>query len=483
MLALIVEGRWRRAGPGHWGLPIAIGVFLTAAAASADDPAAPVPNPVPPDATRINQDQLDLQGQSSVALGSGARALGMGGAFLARADDATAASWNPAGLSYLRLPELTLVWTDAGLDVRSAVDRGSAGPQTFTPTRADDGRGNWFDFVAGTYPIRFGPISGAVQVSLQRVISFTSSRTIQRPSERRLMTIQSQGGFDVLALGTGFQVSRGVRVGATLNRWIRGYHQALDEATRKYPTHQEQTFSLSGWNANFGVIWSPISSLNLGAVATTAFTGKVSLQRYRTDQYEDPESPETTVNAYGRDDVRLDFPRAFGVGSSWRPRSGLTLSADYTRTQWSKGRIRPYFTLERTTPGFPPPVPKPPTDYWDELLYPTLTDPQQADPEQWRFGVEYVLIRGRIKWPLRTGYFTDKQYFLAADGRPPVFKGWTVGTGLIAGPVMFDVAYVRQWSSYTTADVSQTTTTNVSNEVRGHRLVVSVIYRHARSGR
>ena len=33
----------------------------------------------------------------------------MGGAFLARADDATAASWNPAGLSYLRRPEFTVV--------------------------------------------------------------------------------------------------------------------------------------------------------------------------------------------------------------------------------------------------------------------------------------------------------------------------------------------------------------------------------------
>mgnify|MGYP000095960413 CR=1 FL=1 len=33
----------------------------------------------------------------------------MGGAFLARADDATAASWNPAGLSYLRRTEFSLV--------------------------------------------------------------------------------------------------------------------------------------------------------------------------------------------------------------------------------------------------------------------------------------------------------------------------------------------------------------------------------------
>ena len=42
-------------------------------------------------------------------VGSGARALGMGGAFIAIADDATAASWNPGGLIQLELPEVSIV--------------------------------------------------------------------------------------------------------------------------------------------------------------------------------------------------------------------------------------------------------------------------------------------------------------------------------------------------------------------------------------
>jgi hypothetical protein len=42
-------------------------------------------------------------------VGSGARALGMGGAFIAVADDATAASWNPSGLIQLERPELSIV--------------------------------------------------------------------------------------------------------------------------------------------------------------------------------------------------------------------------------------------------------------------------------------------------------------------------------------------------------------------------------------
>ena len=43
--------------------------------------------------------------------GSGARAAGMGNAFIAVADDGTAASWNPAGLSQLRKSEFSLVYS------------------------------------------------------------------------------------------------------------------------------------------------------------------------------------------------------------------------------------------------------------------------------------------------------------------------------------------------------------------------------------
>ena len=42
-------------------------------------------------------------------VGSGARALGMGGAFIGVADDATAASWNPGGLIQIETPEVSLV--------------------------------------------------------------------------------------------------------------------------------------------------------------------------------------------------------------------------------------------------------------------------------------------------------------------------------------------------------------------------------------
>lgn len=53
--------------------------------------------------------QISINSSPNV-VGSGARALGMGGAFIAVADDATAASWNPGGLTQLERPEVSLVY-------------------------------------------------------------------------------------------------------------------------------------------------------------------------------------------------------------------------------------------------------------------------------------------------------------------------------------------------------------------------------------
>src|SRR5262245_55053965 len=105
-----------RLPPPAWRFACALALLLCAVRAHAQQPS---PSPPP----RLNsQDQLDLQARLNVVQGSGARAFGMGGAFLARADDATAASWNPAGLSYLRLPELSLVW--GGINTLASTETG-----------------------------------------------------------------------------------------------------------------------------------------------------------------------------------------------------------------------------------------------------------------------------------------------------------------------------------------------------------------------
>ena len=445
------------------GPAVAATVFMTLGLADASW--AQSPSPTPPPTPRLFQDELDLQANANVVQGSGARAFGMGGAFLARADDATAASWNPAGLSYLRAPELSFVWVDSDLNDRK---RGTAGPVVENDRRS----GRAPDFLAVTYPFEFGFLSGAAQLSFQRVISFDSRRTITEADRVRL--VSSNGGFDVIALGSGWQLSRRLRLGITLNRWLDGYDQTVEvPAPRPNPTRQTSKFDFSGWNLHFGSIWSPWESLNLGAVFKTGFKARVTLHRSRIDLFEAPDGTSLeTSNAYSRDDLRIEFPRAMGVGASWRPRSNLSLALDYTRTRWSSGRIENLFTLPRTEFGQNPPVPQSPRDFFPDLPYPTLNDGDQQDSKQLRAGVEYVLIKNRLKWPFRAGYFTDTQYFRAVRGAPR-FQGVTAGTGLIIGPVLLDVAYVHQSGSYTDFEIRR-------NRVESNRFYASVIYRHRR---
>lgn len=445
-----------------------------------------------------DNDRIAITGRQNLTLGSGARAYGMGGAFLARADDATAASWNPAGLSYLRVPEVSLVGVSNSFDVTRGPD-------------SDDFEGRAVDFAAFTWPVGLGEARGAVQFSYQRAISFDGSRRIEEYDRttgllKNLEQGRSDGGFDVIAFGTGLRLSRHVRAGVTVNRWLNGYDQTLSRTlfndTQRPLREFDLDFEPRGWSFNLGLIVSPVDEVNLAAVYKTRFTAQVELDKARRDYWGTIGAiDEVTTNTARREGVGLEFPSSFGVGVSWRPRDTLTLSADYTRTNWSEARITGYFDLNatgRSNNGVPS-TPPPPVVY-APLQYPTLRsvpdpdDPDdplralgQQDAEQIRLGVEWVLITGSLKVPLRAGYFNDRQITPVPGGSPPRFNGFTAGTGIILGPMLLDVAYIYEFGEFTTLatdgtggpdfDVAPTTPTLLRSTVTTHRVYASVIYR------
>lgn len=442
-------------------------LFLAATPCAAQTRSFPIPDEFAYPQVRLN-----------LFIGSGARALGMGGAFLARADDATAASWNPAGLSYLRRPEVSVAAVNSSQRLRSfEPEGGPPAPGRLPGERLVDDhltqRGP--DFLAAAYPVDLGRFSGAAQLSFQRVIPFAGNRDIERSGG--LIHIDSEGGFDVVSGGIGLQVARKVRLGFTVNRWTNGYEVSFDREVRR-PEHYETTFDLSGWNVNAGVIWTPLEQLNLGFVGKTPFTGSVALSRLRADF---PPEGGVAVNFARRDDLELHFPGAVGLGVSWRIRSPFTVSADYTRTFWSDARIVNFFELA-AGPLDPERPPKP----HELLTYPSLgqvpcpppdEDPacfEQGDTRQVRLGAEYVILRERLKWPLRVGYIRDRQYFEGVDGAP-VFHSFTVGAGVIAGPVLFDVALLHERGRYQDKDPEF----GVFNKTSSNRVFVSLIYRFA----
>jgi hypothetical protein len=407
-------------------------------------------------------DDLGFSAPSSVVQGSGARALGMGGAFLARPDDATAVSWNPAGLSYLARPEISVVGSYKRFDQSTVSATGES-------LYAEEFRGTNPDFLSGAWPVRLGSVSGSVQLGYQRVIGFAGTREWGKvPYEPALrpgwieFSSDTTGGFDTLSAGIGLRVARPLRLGFVLNRWLNGFEERR-ERLGKRSSVQEVTFDLAGWNLSVGAIVHPTEALNLGFVYKWPFKGDVDLKRRRIDQ-----DPPAVSSAAGT--PTLDFPGAIGVGVSWRIVSPLTVSADFTRSTWSEGRIYDYFELGRP--------PSSPTVY-PERLYPTLAEaPPQIDSDQWRFGTEYVLVGSRVSVPLRAGYYSDRQYFVDAQGRAPRYDGVTFGAGIALRGLLLDVAYVRQRGSYSDpdwlADRGRATITT-------HQIYSSLIYRFGRN--
>ncbi len=428
---------------------------LTAAEARGQEPA-------PPDLVRANQDELaSFYGRMNVVVGSGARAFGMGGAFLAQADDATAASWNPAGLSYLRRKEFSLVGVRNDFSQRIPRINDAVVPTRFVTTR-DELKGSVVDFAGFAFPFRIKERPGAVQVSYQRSFSFEGQRSAQatvgksQPDGSLLLdtefTVDGDGGFDTFSLSSGFEIVSGLRVGVSANKWIHGFEQTVTRPTR---TRIDSVWKIAGHNFNFGALYSPTPKVNVGAVLKTPFTAEIDLSKSRTDNVDEVPS-SGRVDPTSRTNVEIRFPRVYGFGVSVRPTNTLTVSADFTRTAWSDAAILNFFSLAQndvTTPALGI------DEYPFPLPFPAVEEGAngQSDTNQIRLGAEWVLRLGEsggTLLPLRAGIFRDGQPVVKrlragvgaeAFAYKPAFTGLTAGIGVTVSGVLFDVAYIREY--------------------------------------
>jgi hypothetical protein len=79
-------------------------------------------------APRAWADTADGGTESNLGLGAGSRGIALGGAFLARVDDASAVYWNPAGLSGLQRADLSLMHAPIGFGDAAQTFMGLAYP-------------------------------------------------------------------------------------------------------------------------------------------------------------------------------------------------------------------------------------------------------------------------------------------------------------------------------------------------------------------
>ncbi|HUF18303.1 MAG TPA: hypothetical protein VMS12_09705 [Thermoanaerobaculia bacterium] len=433
--------------------------------------------------------------QISNILGSGARALGMGGAFIAIADDATAASWNPAGLAILTRPEVSLVYSD--LDSREIYDYeydllftdfiapGEDLALNFTELNdIADSTDSGIDFASATWPAQLFNRNVVTQLSYRRMSSLPS--LVNEWTEVVTLTdvaagevvfteqlpyrFETAGGGSVDAYSISFAlpVVRGLNVGATVNYvdgslgsrgTFTGFTSNFDSPPTPFVSNIEQDFDYDGLMYDLGVQYNMNDRFFVGAVYHTGFTADADEAFSFRTLVEGEEVEAGSFMTSGE----IDIPETWGVGVAFRPIDRLTLSADYTQSNWSEG----VFAGE----GF-------------ETPFPSFGE-QQFDSTAIRVGGEYVFFLGNnVFLPLRAGWFEEEQIsnFWGGD-RQPTLNGYSLGAGIAIGSIQFDVAWVdtsgdeRGVPEVFDFDGVVFEIVNENRDFSSQRLVLSAIYR------
>jgi long-subunit fatty acid transport protein len=400
-------------------------------------------------------------------LGSGARALGMGGAFIAVADDATAASWNPGGLIQLERPEISVVGEGIHRTEDNNFQERPEGSGKQTSSNAA------LNYLSASYPFTLLDHNMIVSFNYQHLYDFSRNWQVGfqsfRPSMTTDWTYEADGGLYAYGLAYALQVIPQLSFGFTLNFWQDGIYDNGWQSTTRWHVlvlpsanswftedyYRTDRFAFSGFNGNVGLLWNVTDRLTFGATLKSPFTGSLrhNFTAITTDSYSNPAWNPKHFRERGTDYYDLSMPMSYGIGLAYRFSDQLTLSADLYRTEWES------FILTNSK--------------GEEFSALSGLPKDQSDvgpTNQVHVGAEYLIVRPTFTVPLRAGFFYDPG---PAERSPDNYYGFSVGTGVGIGRFVFDVAYVYRFGN----DVKETLVQGVtfSQNVAEHAFYSSLI--------
>lgn len=422
------------------------------------------------------QPQFDF-GSSPNPVGSGARALGKASAFVAVADDATAASWNPGGLIALERPEVSFVFS---FKDRSEQFGGYGLTDDEARQRTSYGDANYF---SAAYPFKVGSRFFVASINYQALIDFNKdiSRVLYSSSsnlrDQTHVNYRQSGAMRAITPALAFQLSPQIAAGVALTLWTdklgfeNGWRQIeeLDRTTvvMGVPFAQQivlhQRFDHQGVGCNFGLLWDIDPRLTLGVVAKTPVWGSLT----RTIEKYTENGTDIVVGAESYEEA-FRLPPSWGVGVSYRHSDRLTVSGDVYRTEWGLfSHAKTDLASEETTEINP-------------IAAMPYDEAEVAGTTQAHLGVEYLLIFPRTVVPLRGGLFYDPE----PGVEQAHFIGVAAGTGISVGDLIIDAAYQGRFSVGEVPDVIVTSGQDASTSTLGagggniwqHLFYLSTIY-------
>ena len=375
----------------------------------------------------------------------GARALGMGGAFIGLADDATAAVTNPAGLVILQRPELSaeVKFTRFRNQINDFSNNTFEAPTATVHGRAFDDSVTTPSFFSLVFPSE--RLVAAVYV--RELVNFESQFQTEGPfipvpgfQLFRLFPVQSRIEVTGLDIGAGVGINLSKQhpllpdIGASIEFSYGVIHSKLQrfdftsfEPADFSPTNVRSTNLVDGSDIgvgfNIGALWRPLKELSVGAVYRRG-------PRYNMRETLE-NGPTLGPGTRNFTDFSLKVPDVYGVGAAIRPIDRLTISADVVRIRYSQ-MLQGLNLLVTVNP-------------------PRVADYKLDDATEFHVGAEYIMFLGTIPIAARAGFYTNPDHRIRYTG-PDVgqrlfFPGGrdqyhgTAGLGFVPFPgVQFDAA-------------------------------------------
>jgi len=276
-------------------------------------------------------------------MGVGARAMGMGGAYVAVSEDFSATYWNPAGLAQIRRIELYGSLSHQIQKVESYFYGG------FDRSRISRTKLNSLGIVL---PVPTYRGSLVFALGFNRVKSFDSIFSIDGYSTSSLFhrrgTASDEGGLTAFSIAGAIDVSPSASLGLSLNVWGGTDEFSKDLlSTDIYDMHRDTVSVLeklsfkdeySGFNVTFAMLLRAPLGFRFGAALSTPVTFKV--KEDWSSEYETTLSGPVTYREgdSGHFSYKVYLPYELALGASWSVLGLLTLAADMRYVDWTQTR-------------------------------------------------------------------------------------------------------------------------------------------------
>jgi len=359
-----------------------------------------------------NAQEVALDGFSGI----GARAMGMGGAFVSVSDDFSGLFWNPAGLT--QAERGTIYW-------EVSHDRFRNASQFFSSPSAFELSSTRLGSVGFVYPVPVYRGSLVFAGGFGRNRHFDGGLQVNAYDEvahfDKAGFSEDKGALGAWTLGAAIDLAPRLSAGVSLFRW-RGTNHFLQELTLEdvRQVHVdtvslfqrfESTERYSAWGVQGGIrYWHP-AGFRFGLTAAAATPMRVTAEL--SDEFED--AFEDRTDTYPResysDRYEVRQPLTFGLGLGWT--SGVfTVSGDVH-----------YGDLQEAT-----------YDVLPQTITPNVDDfrGQYRDAVRLHLGGEYVISHWGMA--LRGGYYRDPVRYVGGGSVPNIQietdrDAWTLGFG------------------------------------------------------